>query len=125
MIGNKLIGLFSSATLMLLSGCNATQEQQGLQALLASPNTSTREVLEQHIGNFFNSQPVKLADNVFTSSSTVLIEREHISGARPSTPSGLGQVDSFTLILIDNRCLLEHDQSKKRIELPTINCKAG
>lgn len=125
MIGNRLVCLFSTAILLTLNGCHSIHAQQSVEALLISSSPSTREVLEQKIGDFFNSQPVKLADNVFTVSSTVLIESTNNSGARISNKRGLGQVDSFTLLLQDEQCMLRHDQSKHLLKLSNISCKAG
>lgn len=114
-----------TAALLGLSGCHSLQAQQSVEALVETSSTTTREILEKRIGDFYNSQPVKLADDVFTVTSTVLIERTKGSGSIPNMQRELIPVDSFTLLLQDNQCLLRHDQSKTILPLATITCKTN
>jgi len=113
------------ATLLGLSGCHSLQAQQSVEALLEASSTTSRETLEKRIGNFYSSQPVKLADDVFTVSSTVFIERAKGNDSLPIIQRELPPVDSFTLLLQNNQCVLRHDQSKTILPLATIACKTN
>ena len=124
MTDTRLMCFIWAAVSIGSSACHSTQSKTSIKALLASPSATVRENLEKSIGDFFNSQPVKLADRVFTTNSTVLVERYQGDKAIPTTQRGLAPVDSFTLLLENNRCVLRHDQSQTLILLPKINCKA-
>jgi hypothetical protein len=113
-----------AAALVGSSGCHSTQPKPSVEALLTTSSATTRSTLEETIGHFFNSQPVKLADSAFTTSSTVFIERYQSDKAIPTTQRGLTPVDSFTLLLQNKECVLRHDKSKILLPLPSINCKA-
>jgi len=112
-------------SILVLVGCKSTQAQQPEPALLDAQSTKTREALEQTIGDLLNSQPVKLADNVFTIRSTVVIER---LSSRDNQGIFLNERDlksaeSFTLLIKGKNCLLQHDQTKKMIKLGEIECR--
>jgi len=123
----RLSGKLLLLALVVLVGCQITQAQQPVNALLETQSTKTRVLLEQAIGNLLNSQPVKLADDVFTLSSTVIIERSHsIDGfGRLIDERDLKPIDSFTLLLQSNKCLLKHEQTNVVIQLLDIECIAS
>ena len=126
MMFSKMTGIVLIANLFGLSACNTIQAQPSVNALLETPSAANREKLEQSIGDFFNSQPVKLADNVFTVSSTVLIERSGSldNDTSLSHPRAMQPVDSFTLVLVDKHCLLRHDQTNTMLKLLGVSCIA-
>lgn len=123
----RLSGKLLLLGLVVFVGCQITQAQQPVDALLETQSTKTRVVLEQAVGNLLNSQPVKLADDVFTLSSTVIIERSHPKDGfdRLIDERDLRPIDSFTLLLQSNECLLKHDQTKVVIQLLDIECIAS
>lgn len=99
---------------------------QALPALLKSPSADNRLLLESAIGDLLNSQPIKLADNVFTLKSTIIIEPKQSMDNRGNLLDGreIRQADTFTLLFEDDKCYLKHDQSEQTKLLVDIRCKA-
>ena len=111
---------------MLLSNCKATQAEALVPALLGHVSPKTRTILEQAIGNLLNSQAIKLADNVFTKKSTVIIDRHQPKDSRGNLLDGreMRQADTVSLFTGDGACYVKHDQSGNIALINSINCKA-
>ncbi len=60
-------------TPFILNSCSAVQLLPLEEALLEQPSAENHLILESAVGDLLNSQPVKLADNVFLEKSTVSI----------------------------------------------------
>jgi hypothetical protein len=112
--------------LLMLSSCLTTQPSQPLEALLEHPSSESRLILEKSIGDLLNSQPVKLADSVFTKNSTVIIESRQPKNGSGNLLDGreIRQADTFVLLTEDGKCYLKHDQSGHTTLLEDISCKA-
>ena len=111
---------------LLLGSCLATQPAQHVSALLEQSSADTRLVLENAIGELMNSQPVKLADNVFLQKSIVIIERRQPKDSRGNLLDGreVRQADTISLHTEDGKCYLRHDQSVNIKLVDNISCKA-
>jgi hypothetical protein len=94
-------------------------------ALLVQPSAQSRLILEKAIGDLLNSQPVKLADNVFTLKNTVIIEPNQPKDNQGRLLDGreIRQADTFTLLTEDGKCYLRHDQNGHIVLLGNISCK--
>jgi hypothetical protein len=95
-------------------------------ALLEHSSSEIRIVLEQAIGNLINSPPIKLADNVFTNKSTVIVEPRQPKDSRGNLLDGweIRPADIFSLLTEDGKCYIKHDQSRRVNLLDNISCKA-
>lgn len=118
----KSVGI---TVLFILSSCLATQPLHPVEALLEQPSAQSRLIVQNAIGNLLNSQPVKLADNVFTQKSTVIIESNQPKDNQGRLLDGreIRQADTFTLLTEDGKCYLRHDQNGHIVLLGNISCK--
>jgi hypothetical protein len=110
----------------VLSSCSATQPLHPIPALLVQPTVDSRLVLEHAIGDLFNSQPIKLASNVFIQKSTVIID-SHLAGhSRGNLLDGreMRQADTVSLLTEDGKCYIKHDQTGNIKFMKNINCLA-
>ena len=94
---NKAKSILVMATIML-TNCKTTQAQESLPAVLEYSSPEIRIALEQAIGSLMDSQPIKLADNVFTQNST-------------------------SLLIKNSQCYLQHNQSGHIKVMSFLNCK--
>lgn len=109
-----------------LSGCVATEPTHPVAALIVQPSAQNRMKLEDAIGNLLNSQPVKLADNTFTTTSTIIIEPKQPSDSRGNLLDGreTRQADTVSLLIYNGKCFLRHDQGGKLLLIKGIECKS-
>jgi|TARA_B110000240_G_C13375848_1_gene400280 hypothetical protein len=111
---------------MLISSCKATQAESLIPAFLEHSSPKSRTVLEQAIGDLLNSQAIKLANNVFTKTNTVIIDRYQPKDSRGNLLDGreIRQADTVSLLTGDGKCYVKHDQSGNIKRVNSINCKA-
>jgi hypothetical protein len=111
---------------LLVNSCSATQPLEFLPALLVQPSEDNRIVLERAIGDLFNSQPIKLANGVFTQQSKVVIERRLAKDSRGNLLNGreIREADSVSLLTEDGQCYIRHDQTGNIKLVHRINCLA-
>lgn len=114
----------------LLSSCLVNHALQSIPALLEHPSDETRLILERAIGNLLNSQPIKLASNVFSQNSTVMIERNRATNNRLNSLETSDVIDvkpanTFSLFIKDKKCFLRHEQIGSIKLLDNISCKAN
>ena len=121
---NKAKSILVMATIML-TNCKTTQAQESLPALLEYSSPEIRIALEQAIGSLMDSQPVKLADNIFTQNNTVIVERSQPSSnqrillyGRDTKPA-----DTFSLLMKNSQCYLQHNQSGRIKVMSHLTCK--
>ena len=110
---------------MLITSCKTTQAEVLVPALLEHSSPKTRTVLEQAIGELMNSQAIKLANNVFTKTSTIVIDRHQPKDSRGNLLDGrdMRQADTVSLVTSDGECYVKHDQSGNIQLINSINCK--
>lgn len=111
---------------LVLSSCSATQPLHPIPALLVQPTIDSRLVLEHAIGDLFNSQPIKLASNVFIQKSTVIIKSHLVKDSRGSLLDGreMRQADTVSLLTEDGKCYVKHDQTGNIKFINNISCLA-
>jgi hypothetical protein len=111
---------------LLVSSCSATQPLEPIPALLVQPTEDNRIALEHAIGDLFNSQPIKVANSVFTQQSKVVIERRLAKDSRGNMLDGreLREADSVSLLTKDGQCYIRHDQTGNIKLVHRINCLA-
>jgi hypothetical protein len=111
--------------LIIMSSCLTTLAEHPVAALLEQPSIPSSLILEKAIGKLLNSQPLKLADNVFTIESTVIIESNQPKDNQGRLLDGreFRQADTFSLLTEDGKCYVRHEQSGHIILLGNISCK--
>ena len=110
---------------VVLTNCETIQAQESSPALLEYSSPEIRSVLEQAIGSLMNSQPIKLADNVFTQNSTVIVDRSQHSNNQRILLDGrdIKPADTFSLLIKNSQCYLQHNQSGHIKMMSLLNCK--
>jgi hypothetical protein len=111
---------------LLVNSCSATQPLEFLPAKLVQPSEDNRIVLEHAIGDLFNSQPIKLANSVFTQQSKVVIERRLAKDSRGNMLDvrEIREADSVSLLTKNGQCYIRHDQTGNIKLVHNINCLA-
>jgi hypothetical protein len=109
----------------VLTSCKTFQAEQALPALLEHSSPEIRILLEQAIGSLINSQPIKLADNVFTHKSTVIVERSQPSNNQRILLNGrdIRPAVTFSLLIKNSQCYLQHNQSGHIKVMSLLSCK--
>lgn len=120
------IGVVVLSTLFTLSSCSATQPLPLVKALLEQPSVESRLILESAIGELLNSQPIKLADNVFLEKSTVIIGYQQPRNSRNNLLDGreIRQADSVSLLTRSGKCYLQHNRSENIKLMGNISCRS-
>ncbi|MDC8829625.1 hypothetical protein [Alteromonas gilva] len=122
-VRNWLISLFAMP-FALASGCAATSVESPQEARLASLTAAQKAQLEAHISQWFGGIAIKLADNAFTQSSTLTIERRAHTDSRGLPIEGRhdNPAFAFTLLKQGEACLLNNDNSGEQVELTDVEC---
>ncbi len=113
-----LIVVFSA---FLLNGCisQSPDPTPKLQhALLAKPN---KTAVSKAIKTLVHMQETQLADDVFTTSSTVTIS--NVDGNNIIDTQSRNTPDQFELMIKGKQCYIRHLDSKATIELKDVECK--
>jgi hypothetical protein len=108
-------------TCLVFSSCSATQP---LPALLEQPSVETRLLLESAVGDLFNSQPIKLADNAFLEKSIVIIEPSQPKDHQGKLLEGreMREADTVSLLILNGECYVRHNQNGHIKLVPKISC---
>ena len=113
-----LIVVFSA---FLLNGCisQSPDPTPKLQhALLAKPN---KTAVSKAIKTLVHMQETQLADDVFTTSSTVTLS--NVDGNNIIDTQSRNTPDQFELMIKGKQCYIRHLDSKATIELKDVECK--
>lgn len=113
-----LIVVFSA---LLLNGClsqNTDPTPKLQHALLVEPN---KTAVSKAIKILVHIQETQLADDVFTTSSTVTLS--NVDGNNIIDTQSLNTADQFELMINGKQCYIRHLDSKATIELKDSECK--
>lgn len=99
--------------------CNSTPHAEGVPALLVSPDATARSELQRALAELLNTDSVTLADDAFTRSSSLIIERSRLSGRETGTP------EHFHLLLDDGGCFLVRQTTAESALLAHVECRAA
>jgi hypothetical protein len=126
MMKKHTVRIVVMTTAFMLNSCLALQSLQPVEALLQQPSVKSRLILENAIGDLLNSQPIKLADNVFLQKSTVIIDRRQPRDNRGNLLDGreMRQGDTVSLFTEGGKCYVKHDQSGNIKLVDKIDCNA-
>lgn len=120
------IGLIA-IVLTLASGCamtEATNESDLVEAYASNLNLAQKQVIESKISSWFNGVKITLADDVFSESSQVSIERKAHTDDRGLLIEGRHNNPSFTFTLLTDgeHCILRNDQTSDTETLTGVSC---
>ena len=124
-MGNVGVGFcLLTLTLAFSSGCAVNKSAQLREALVQDLSTEQKKLFENAISNWFGGIKITLADSVFSTSSTVMIERKaHVDNrgllieGRHDNPAF-----GFTLLTDDEQCVLRNEQNGELASISGVKC---
>lgn len=114
-------------------GCTSTKAEPPEMALLATSSQSVATsgaeldsvaVIETAIGEWFGGMDITLADNAFTASSTLSIERKSAIDKRGLPLDGRHSNSAFvfTLLKRGDSCFIRNEQNNEEVLLAGVDC---
>ena len=126
--GKLLKGRLLAAPLAILllsaSGCATTQEAELHEAVTKSISVSQKQTIESKISNWFGGLNITIADDAFSQTASITIERKAKDDSRGLPIDGRhdNPVYSFTLLSDGEQCVLRNDQSGELTKLENVTC---
>ena len=126
--GKLLKGRLLAAPLAILllssSGCATTQEAELHEAITKSISVSQKQAIESKISNWFGGLNITIADDAFSQTASITIERKAKDDSRGLPIDGRhdNPVYSFTLLSDGEQCVLRNDQSGELTKLENVTC---
>ena len=126
--GKLLKGRLLAAPLAILllsaSGCATTQEAELHEAITKSISVSQKQTIESKISNWFGGLNITIADDAFSQTASITIERKAKDDSRGLPIDGRhdNPVYSFTLLSDGEQCVLRNDQNGELTELENVTC---
>ena len=126
--GKLLKGRLLAAPLAILllsaSGCATTQEAELHEAITKSISVSQKQTIESKISNWFDGLNITIADDAFSQTASITIERKAKVDSRGLPIDGRhdNPVYSFTLLSDGEQCVLRNDQSGELTKLENVTC---
>lgn len=108
----------------LAMACGAPRVQSDVPALLVNPGPESLQVINRTVSEALDVPNVTLAQDVFTESSVLIIQRDMQRGIGrpPELGRDLGRPYRFQLIRNGAQCLLVDEQSGRRWPLAGVEC---
>tara|TARA_Y100000589_G_scaffold168365_1_gene160141 strand:+ start:1404 stop:1823 length:420 start_codon:yes stop_codon:yes gene_type:complete len=126
--GKLLKGRLLAAPLAILllsaSGCATTQEAELHEAVTKSISVSQKQAIESKISNWFGGLNITIADDAFSQTASITIERKAKVDSRGLPIDGRhdNPVYGFTLLSDGEQCVLRNDQSGELTKLENVTC---
>ena len=126
--GKLLKGRLLAAPLAILllsaSGCATTEEAELHEAITKSISVSQKQTIESKISNWFDGLNITIADDAFSQTASITIERKAKVDSRGLPIDGRhdNPVYSFTLLSDGEQCVLRNDQSGELTKLENVTC---
>ena len=126
--GKLLKGRLLAAPLAILllsaSGCATTQEAELHEAITKSISVSQKQTIESKISNWFGGLNITIAEDAFSQTASITIERKAKNDSRGLPIDGRhdNPVYSFTLLSDGEQCVLRNDQNGELTELENVTC---
>ena len=126
--GKLLKGRLLAAPLAILllsaSGCATTQEAELHEAITKSISVSQKQTIESKISNWFGGLNITIADDAFSQTASITIERKAKDDSRGLPIDGRhdNPVYGFTLLSDGEQCVLRNDQSGELTKLENVTC---
>ena len=126
--GKLLKGRLLAAPLAILllsaSGCATTQEAELHEAVPKSISVSQKQAIESKISNWFGGLNITIAEDAFSQTASITIERKAKVDSRGLPIDGRhdNPVYGFTLLSDGEQCVLRNDQSGELTKLENVTC---
>ena len=126
--GKLLKGRWLAAPLAILllsaSGCATTQEAELHEAVTKSISVSQKQAIESKISNWFGGLNITIAEDAFSQTASITIERKAKVDSRGLPIDGRhdNPVYGFTLLSDGEQCVLRNDQSGELTKLENVTC---
>ncbi|CAI3952722.1 MAG: hypothetical protein QUV19_05035 [Alteromonas macleodii] len=126
--GKLLKGRLLAAPLAILllsaSGCATTQEAELHEAVTKSISVSQKQAIESKISNWFGGLNITIAEDAFSQTASITIERKAKVDSRGLPIDGRhdNPVYGFTLLSDGEQCVLRNDQSGELTKLENVTC---
>ena len=126
--GKLLKGRLLAAPLAILllsaSGCATTQEAELHEAVTKSISVSQKQAIESKISNWFGGLNITIADDAFSQTASITIERKAKDDSRGLPIDGRhdNPVYGFTLLSDGEQCVLRNDQNGELTVLENVTC---
>ncbi|ALS99234.1 hypothetical protein [Lacimicrobium alkaliphilum] len=113
-------------TTLLASGCQLTQAEEAVPAVIINPGEEVKTELQQMIQQAIGGLPVKLADDALTKRNILYIEQNMGSDAQGNPIMGRhnNKPEVFRLQIKGGQCQLIHGASGKVFTLQQASCRA-
>lgn len=117
---------WSPLAALVVGGCLSGPAPADQPARITGPTDASRADLQRAVAEALHVEDVLLADDALTGSSVLVIERDRIRNLENAPLSGrdLGTPERFLLVIQDDRCVLVHEASERRFDLPATDCIA-
>jgi hypothetical protein len=118
--------LFLLITTLLAGGCQLTQAEEAVPAVIINPGPEVKAELQQMIQQAIGGLPVKLADDVLTEQNILYIEQNMGTDAQGNPIMGRhnNKPQVFRLQVEGGQCQLVHGGSAKVFILQQASCRA-
>ena len=126
--GKLLKGRLLAAPLAILllsaSGCATTQEAELHEAIIKSISVSQKQAIESKISNWFGGLNITIAEDAFSQTASITIERKAKVDSRGLPIDGRhdNPVYGFTLLSDGEQCVLRNDQNGELTVLENVTC---
>jgi hypothetical protein len=120
--GKRLLAM----ALCALTACATTSAANELPAIIVSSDGQSGMELQNAVAKALDRSSVALADDALTRTSTLTIEPARMRDPQGSMAQGreMRMPESFRLVKSGHACILIHERTGQRIELPNTKCAA-
>ena len=124
LLKGRLLAALLAILLLSASGCATTQEAELHEAITKSISVSQKQTIESKISNWFGGLNITIADDAFSQTASITIERKAKDDSRGLPIDGRhdNPVYSFTLLSDGEQCVLRNDQSGELTKLENVTC---
>ena len=124
LLKGRLLAVPLAILLLSASGCATTQEAELHEAITKSISVSQKQTIESKISNWFGGLNITIADDAFSQTASITIERKAKDDSRGLPIDGRhdNPVYSFTLLSDGEQCVLRNDQSGELTKLENVTC---
>lgn len=108
----------------VVSGCASDTKADVRKALVTTLNASQKQSIEDAISTWFGGVKITIADDAFSKTPHLTIERKAQRDSRGLPIEGRhdNPVFSFTLLSNGEQCLLRNEQSGELAKLESVSC---
>jgi hypothetical protein len=124
LLKGRLLAVPLAILLLSASGCATTQEAELHEAITKSISVSQKQTIESKISNWFGGLNITIADDAFSQTASITIERKAKDDSRGLPIDGRhdNPVYSFTLLSDGEQCVLRNDQNGELTKLENVTC---